>query len=412
MNEAQLPFTVSPCQPTLCSLFSWYSRYNARMRNVLLTLALVCSGFAAFVTLWVVVPALTGWLWALAVGASEWSIWFGLLGLIGAMLGIAARSAGSRWAWAVALMLGVFAVVIAAVPPWQAVRVARANDVPLSLGQYVSGRDLRSVEPQTVQFATVDGQALALDVYQAEISGTARPAVIVVHGGSWSGGRKSDFPRWNEWLVAQGYTVFDVEYRLQPQPNWQTATGDVKCAIGWVKQNATHYNIDPNRIALLGRSAGGHLVLLAAYTPNEPQLPPSCPALDTTVQAAVSFYGPTDLVWGYNNPANPDVIDGPGTLRRFLGGPPDTVQNAFNIASPINHVGANTPPTLLLHGGRDQLVGQQHTEFLATELTAANVPHRTVIIPYGQHGFDYNFNGWSGQIVQPILRQFLQEYVN
>lgn len=184
------------------------------MRNVLLTLALLCSGFAAFATLWIVLPALTGWLWQLAVGASEWSLWLGLIGVLGAALAIAARSAGSRWAWSVALVLGVIAVVIAAVPPIQAARVARANDVPLSLAQYVRGLNLPTITPQEVVYTTVDNQPLALDVYQAEASGAARPAVIVVHGGSWSGGRRSDFPRWNRWLVAQGYTVFDIDYRL------------------------------------------------------------------------------------------------------------------------------------------------------------------------------------------------------
>jgi acetyl esterase/lipase len=150
---------------------------------------------------------------------------------------------------------------------------------------------------------------------------------------------------------------------------------------------------------------------LAAYTPGEAALAPSCDAPDTTVQGVVSFYGPTDLVWGYNNPANPDVIDGPGTLRRFLGGDPQSASTAFKVASPINHVGPTTPPTLLLHGGRDQLVGPQHMAFLAERLGAANVPHRTVLIPYGQHGFDFNFNGWSSQIVQPVLRQFLQQTI-
>jgi acetyl esterase/lipase len=237
------------------------------------------------------------------------------------------------------------------------------------------------------------------------------PAVIVVHGGSWSGGDKSDFPRWNWWLTEQGFVVFDIQYRLAPQPNWQSATGDVKCAIGWVKRNATQYNVDPQRIALLGRSAGGHLALLAAYTPQEPVLGPSCVAPDPGVQAVVSFYGPADLVWGYNNPANPDVIDGPGTLRRFLGGDPLTAADAFAVASPVNHVGSSTPPTLLLHGGRDQLVGQRHTELLTERLQAANAPHQTVYIPYGQHGFDYNFNGWGSQIAQPILLRFLQTYV-
>jgi acetyl esterase/lipase len=238
-----------------------------------------------------------------------------------------------------------------------------------------------------------------------------RPAVIVVHGGSWSGGDKTDFPQWDQWLAQQGFAVFDIQYRLGPQPNWQTATADVKCAIGWVKRNAAQYGVDAERIAILGRSAGGHLALLAAYTADEPSLPPSCEASDTSVRAVISLYGPADLVWGYNNPANPDVIDGPGTLRRFLGGTPETAAEAFQIASPITHVQPNTPPTLLFHGSRDQLVGQRHAELLSDQLTQANVPHHTVFIPYGQHGFDYNFYGWGSQIMQPVLLDFLQTYV-
>jgi acetyl esterase/lipase len=238
-----------------------------------------------------------------------------------------------------------------------------------------------------------------------------RPAVVVVHGGSWSGGDKTDFPQWDRWLVEQGYAVFDIQYRIAPQPNWQTAAADVKCAIGWVKRNAAAYNVDPERLALLGRSAGGHLALLAAYTPGDPALPPSCDAPDTTVQTVISLYGPADLVWGYNNPARPDVIDGPGTLRRFLGGTPESAADAFRIASPITHVSAATPPTLLLHGGRDQLVGQHHAELLSAALQEAGAQERTLFIPYGQHGFDYNFYGWSGQLIRPVIRNWLQTYL-
>ena len=108
-----------------------------------------------------------------------------------------------------------------------------------------------------------------LDAYLPAEDDAARPAIIVIHGGSWSSGDKSDFPRWNGWLVEHGFAIFDIQYRLAPQPNWQTATSDVKCAIGWVKRNADHYGVDPDRIALLGRSAGGHLALLAAYTSRE-----------------------------------------------------------------------------------------------------------------------------------------------
>jgi acetyl esterase/lipase len=383
------------------------------LRLALVSFAFALSGGALLITLWIVVPAPLYQLWLVAVGASEWSLWFGALGLTGAALGLIAISLGSRWPAWIALGWGLLAVALALVPPLESWPVARAIEAPLSLRRYLLGLpDLPDGRPQTTSFATVGGQTLSLDVYQpATAADQPRPALIVVHGGSWSGGDKSDFPQWDWWFTQQNLVVFDVQYRLMPQPNWQTATGDVKCAIGWVKRNAAQYNVDPQRIALLGRSAGGHLGLLAAYTPDEAALPPSCDAPDTSVQAVISLYGPADLVWGYNNPANPDVIDGPGTLRRFLGGDPQTAAEAFAIAAPINHVGAQTPPTLLLHGGRDQLVGQRHAELLAERLQAANVPHQTVFIPYAQHGFDYHFSGWGSQIAQPVIARFLQTYL-
>jgi acetyl esterase/lipase len=89
--------------------------------------------------------------------------------------------------------------------------------------------------------------------------------VIVVHGGGWRSGERSDFPSWNAWLADTGYVVFDIDYRLSPPPAWQDAPADVACAVGWVKENAARYGVDPERVALMGRSAGGHLVLLAAY---------------------------------------------------------------------------------------------------------------------------------------------------
>ncbi|HEX6291647.1 MAG TPA: alpha/beta hydrolase [Herpetosiphonaceae bacterium] len=383
------------------------------LRLMLVIPGLLCSLGAIVITLWIVVPAPLYQLWLVAVGASEWSLWFGAIGLAGAGFGLAALALGSRWPASIALVLGLSAAAIALVPLLQSQPVARANDLQLSLRRYLLGtRDLPEGQPQTIAFATVAEQPLMLDVYQpAAPAATPRPAVIVVHGGSWSGGDKSDFPRWNWWLTQHGYVVFDIQYRLAPQPNWQSATGDVKCAIGWVKRNAAQYNVDPQRLALLGRSAGGHLALLAAYTPQVPALPPGCDVPDPDVQAVISLYGPADLVWGYNNPANPDVIDGPGTLRRFLGGDPQTAADRFAIASPINHVAADTPPTLLLHGGQDQLVGQHHAELLAERLQAANVPHQAVFIPYAQHGFDYNFNGWGSQIAQPLMLKFLDTYV-
>lgn len=382
------------------------------LRSFLIGLALLCCASATLLAIWIVIPFYP--LWTIAVGASEWSLWLGALALVGVALGALARANGSRWALPAALLIGLPALILSVLPLAQALPVARQHGAELSLGRYLWGwrSPPTGSPPETVTFATVDGQPLLLDVYQPSASAPQpRPAIVVVHGGSWSGGDKSDFPQWNNWLTGQGYAIFDVQYRLTPQPNWQTATGDVKCAIGWVRQHAAQYNIDPQRIALLGRSAGAHLALLAAYAPNEQAAPPSCAVGDTSVKLVVDFYGPTDLEWGYNATADENGENGSPATQSFLGGTPRSVPAAYTTASPINHVRADSPPTLLLHGGRDQLVSPRHSEMLADRLQAAGVPYQTVYIPYGQHGFDYNFNGWSGQISQSALRQFLQTYL-
>lgn len=390
---------------------------SSKISFLIIILALLCSVFAAFVTLWIVVPAPAYQLWLVAVAASEWSLWCGALGLLGAVFGFAALRLGSRRAVVLLpLVLGIAALMLGLLPPLQAWRVARANDVELSLRRYLFGAgDAHSkVEAQTITYATIDGQRLELDAYLPSGAGdgtTRRAAIIVVHGGSWNGGEKSDFPQWDRWLNEQGYAVFDVEYRLAPQPNWRTATGDIKCAVGWVKRNASQYGVDPERIALMGRSAGGHLALLAAYASDDERLPPSCDANDTSVRAVIALYAPTDLRWAYDHPANQRVIDGPATLRSFLGGDPQTAAEAFDKASPVAQVRAQTTPTLMFHGGRDQLVREENMYRLAEKLNSAHIPHKEIFIPYAQHGFDYNFNGWGSQIAQPVMLRFLQTYV-
>lgn len=379
-------------------------------RIVVNILALLISAFAAAITSLIVIRFYP--LWALSVGVGEWSLWFILIALAGVALGFVAQRLGSRFVLPMTVALGLLTTGLALIPPLQSIPVARSQNVGLSLGRYLFGW-INSPDPgtpETVTFAEVDGQALQLDVYRSQTTTEQpNPAIIVVHGGSWSGGRRSDFPQWNAWLTQQGYTVFDVDYRLQPQPNWREATGDVKCAIGWVRQHATQYNIDPDRLAILGRSAGGHLALLAAYTPGNPDLPPSCDVQDTRVRAVIDFYGPADLVWGYYASADPDGRNGSPALQRFLGGTPETTPDAYRIAAPINYVNAATPPTLIFHGGRDQLVGVPHSERLVARLEAVGVPHNLVYLPYAQHGFDYNFHGWGSQIAQPVILRFLEE---
>ncbi|HEY0078687.1 MAG TPA: alpha/beta hydrolase [Pyrinomonadaceae bacterium] len=271
------------------------------------------------------------------------------------------------------------------------------------------------VQPD-VEFTAPSGHPLRLDVYQPQANDTSKtllPAVIVIHGGSWSGGAKSDFASYDRWLAADGRVVFDVEYRLaNGAQRFPAQIMDIKCAIAWVKSHAAQYHVDPERLALLGRSAGGQLALLAAYTANDPTLQPgSCNAQDTSVRAVISFYGPTDLAWDYTHPGRPDVIDTPHVLENFLGGSPISAPKAYASGSPIEHVSAESPPTLFLHGGHDQLVLSENVERITPKLAAASVPFTYVYLPWGNHGFDYNFNGWSSQIAQAEISKFLDNHL-
>jgi len=375
-------------------------------------LALLFSFVAAFLTVWIVAPPPSTVFWIIALGAGEWSLWPGALGLIGAVLGVqvlrrggADALRGVRWVAGLAAAFGLAAVAFSLVPLVTTLPVARENEVRLSLGEYLFGVPgtvpVPDMAAQTVSYRIVAGQALRLDIYRAK-GDMPRPAIVVVHGGSWRGGTKSDFAAWDRWLARSDYVVFDIEYRIAPQPNWQTATDDVQQAVAWVKQNAARYGVNPARVALLGRSAGAHLALLAAYTAKNEQ---------TRVSAVVSLYGPTDLAWGYRNPANPRVLDTSAALRAFLGGTPETAPDAYEAAAPLTHVGPNTPPTLLFHGGRDALVSPRHSVFLADKLQAAGVPHQVVFLPYAQHGFDYNDHGWGAQVVRPVLLRFLRAHL-
>src|SRR5205809_1043712 len=120
---------------------------------------------------------------------------------------------------------------------------------------------------RTVRSATVDGADLNLDVWLPRRgSGRLSPAVVLVHGGGFVKGSRSETPQWDRWLNDAGYAVFDVGYRLAPPARWDQSAADITCALSWLRSNAARYGVDPDRVALGGRSAGGNLALSAAYT--------------------------------------------------------------------------------------------------------------------------------------------------
>ena len=378
------------------------------MRALARWLSIVVTVAAAALAALVLLPAPTQPLTFLAVFVDEKTFLLVGAALVGA--GLARLGEARRWISAQAL-LAIAVVVVAIIPPAQSLRLAAQRHAPLDLARYLaSSPDTAPARPSaTLAYATVDGRPLALDVYRPTAAGHV-PAIVVVHGGGWSAGDKGEAPLTSAWLAARGYAVFDVQYRLAPPPTWQAAVGDVKCAIGWVKRRSGEagVDVDPARVTLLGRSAGGHLALLAAYAPDDPALPPSCDAGDTRVASVVSFYGVTDLAWAWEHPMNPRVFDARARLGNYVGGTPATEPARFRALSPVERATAAAPPTLLVHGGSDQIVSVEQSERLDRRLGALGVPHETLLIPYAQHGFDFIAGGLGAQLAEDAVLRFLR----
>ena len=393
------------------------------MRSILRLLGLLLALGAAGASALIVLPAPSKTLALVAIVASERSAFLVAAAVVALGIALVLRGVDSPFIASVIALLSVSAIALGLIPLVQARQVAQARGLPLDLKRYLHAQ-IDTEGPghpdRTVPYATVDGgRVLSLDVYLP----SPRPAtpsrpLLVVHGGFWAAGQRGEASLASRALADHGYTVFDVEYRIAPQPNWQTALGDVKCAVGWLKQHATtdDWNVDPKKVALLGRSAGAHLVLMAAYTAAADDLPSSCPSggapggavVDSSVESVISLYGPTDLTWGYAHPANLRAADSPQKLRAFLGDAPEREPERYRSMSPTERVTPTAPRTLLVQGGRDQFVAPDQLDRLAARLAALGVPHETLVIPYGQHAFDFVPGSFSSQILEATLHQFLK----
>lgn len=301
----------------------------------------------------------------------------------------------------------LLAFVIGLVPFVGAWAVSRRGAAEVSLGQYLTfGRPLPVVAIDRDVVLDPARPSLTADVYHG--AGPApRPLVVAIHGGSWRGGDKGEGDHSWRSLAAGGYTVVDVRYRLAPAHPFPQGIGDVKCLVGRLREQATRHGIDGGRIALLGRSAGGQIALIAAYSAGDERVPPTCAVEDRPVQAVVSFYGPTDLVWGYRNPMVPDVIQGNESLRLYLGGSPEERPEAYRLGSALSWADRRLPPTLLVHGSGDQLVREHHSKQLDEGLRQSGQSVELLVIPFAEHGFDVRAGGAGEQVARQALLRFL-----
>ena len=234
------------------------------------------------------------------------------------------------------------------------------------------------------------------------------PLVIFVHGGGWAKGDKVDDRSNNlgSVLVAEGYAVASINYQLAPQglgsyhanlkASFPQNLQDVKSAVRYLRKNAATYGIDPDRIALMGASAGAHLAVLAAYTQPDDKLEPKDDGHGDTpsvVRAVVGLYGAHD--WATFQ-------------KKFVKTEED--KELARLGSPTTWVDALDPPTFLIHGTKDIYVHHSQTESLSKLLDEKKVRHTTILVTGAPHSFDFRLKqrDWKADLL-PFLDENLKQ---
>ena len=325
---------------------------------------------------------------------------------------VAYRSKAKLAVWMFGFM-SVLKAALALTPTIAVWQTAQQLNVPLSLRTYVANAIHLNLghsrtDQSVVYGTTADGTKLKLDVWSTGLpsSGPLRPAIVVVHGGAWIHGTRSMLPEWDRWFNVLGYEVFDVEYRMPPQARRQGEVGDVKAALGWIVAHADEYHVDPARITLMGNSAGGNLALLAAYSAGNPELAPSTDVPPVAVRSVISLYGPSDLALLSRSSHSRKYVQ--DAMKQYIGGSLEEFPERYRLLSPLNHVSPKTPPTLVIHGTSDRLVGTDQAKILDDALRNSGIAHEVVLLPGNDHVFDTNWGGFGTQIARARIQAFLE----
>ena len=246
-------------------------------------------------------------------------------------------------------------------------------------------RDIKVV--RDVPFSEVDGQVLKLDVFSPKTPGARRPALLQIHGGAWFLGFKQyqGIPLLGH-MAAQGWVGFNVDYRLSPRATFPAHIIDVKRALAWIREHADEYGVDPDFIVVTGGSAGGHLAALLALTPGDPEYQPGFESADTSVSAAIVFYGIFDMT---------DRV--PRRSKQFMRvlerwvfkASREQAHEQLLRASPVERINPDAPTFLVIHGTRDTLTPVEDARTFVERLRAVSRrPALYIEMQGAEHAFD------------------------
>ncbi len=279
----------------------------------------------------------------------------------------------------------VWLALLSAVLPWDGISPLAAQEIEVE-------RDIVYSQPQ--------GEALKLDLYRPkQIEGTI-PGIICVHGGGWTEGTRTRWGYMCEQLAQRGYVAAGVQYRFTPKWPFPASVNDVKAAVRWLRANASRLHVDPQRIGALGDSAGGHLVLMLGTTGDVKKFDADGDNLDQSsrVQCVVDVHGPAEMVKLYGPNKNLDPL-----LDRLLGGPPASNMQRYRQASPICWATPDAPPTLLIHGTKDDVVLPEQSQWMYDRLQACGVQSELLWMEGAEHRADQRGSAKDERRDQDVL---------
>jgi acetyl esterase/lipase len=250
-----------------------------------------------------------------------------------------------------------------------------------------------------VEYSSPNGESLKLDLARPKTGDGPFPAVLCIHGGGFRAGDRQGYDNLCVKLAERGYVAATITYRLAPKHKFPAAIYDTKAAVRWLRANAALYKINPDKIGVMGGSAGGHLAQFLGVTAHVPRFEGDGgnPNQSSSVTCVVNFYGPSDFTKSYGK-----SVDAAEVLPLWLGGNLDTARALHIQASPLYWVTPDAAPTLCIHGTEDKYVAHEQAEWLVDKLKAATVEARLLTLPGAGHGFP----GHDAQVADEAMFEF------
>lgn len=259
-------------------------------------------------------------------------------------------------------------------------------------------------EIKDIEYKNVNGKSLQIDMYKPRNLTEPVPLLVFVHGGGWKGGKRSDYLIYLVDYAKKGYITATVSYRLKNDSIYPACVQDVSDAMHFLFSNAAKYGYDPDRVAMIGGSAGGHLVLMTTYDFKEPAIPLDSTYLATRphkIKAVVDIYGPVDMTTPYAQTQ--------GLVTGFIGHPYSEKPELYWEASPAKYLRRDLPPTLIFQGTSDNLLPQSQSDTLKARLDRLGVPNEYFKLPLWPHAMDVAER--PNQYMQKKMDAFFEKYL-